>query len=49
MCAKEIAPAELVRLRVQKPVGPVKQPTFDEQTLPFHFECLASVSQTRFG
>ena len=25
MCAKEIAPADLVRLRVQKPVGPVKQ------------------------
>jgi hypothetical protein len=49
MCGREIAPAELVRLRVQKPVGPVKRPTFDEQTLPLHFECLAKVSNTRFG
>lgn len=49
MCAKDIAPADLVRLRVQKPVGPVKQPLFDEQTLPLHFECLAAVSNTRFG
>lgn len=49
MCGKVIAPAELVRLRVQKPVGPVRQPTFDEQTLPIHFECLAKVSQGRFG
>ena len=49
MCGKEIAPDTLVRLRVQKPVGPVKQPLFDEQTLPFHFDCLAAVSKTRFG
>ena len=49
MCGEAIAPADLVRLRVQKPVGPVKRPTFDEQTLPLHFECLAGVSQTRFG
>jgi len=49
MCGKPIAPADLVRLRVQKPVGPVKQPQFDEQTLPLHFECLARVSNTRFG
>jgi hypothetical protein len=48
-CGKDIAPDALVRLRVQKPVGPVKRPAFDEQTLPFHFECLAAVSQTRFG
>jgi hypothetical protein len=44
MCGRDIAPAKLVRLRVQKPVGPVKQPTFDEQTLPLHFDCLAAVS-----
>jgi hypothetical protein len=49
LCGEAIAPATLVRLRVQKPVGPVKQPQFDEQSLPVHFECLAAVSQTRFG
>jgi hypothetical protein len=49
ICAKEIAPADLVRLRVQKPAGPVKRPEFEEQTLPLHFECLAAVSNTRFG
>ena len=49
MCAKAIAPADLVRIRVQKPVGPVKQPLFDELSLPFHFECLGAVSTTRFG
>jgi hypothetical protein len=49
MCGFGIAPEVLVRLRVQKPVGPVKQPTFDEQTLPLHFECLAAVSTMRFG
>lgn len=47
MCAKAIAPADLVRLRAQKPVGPVKQPLFDEQTLPLHFDCLAAVSTSR--
>ena len=47
MCGKDIAPARLVRLRVQKPVGPVKQPQFEEQTLPLHFECLAAVSSSR--
>ena len=47
MCAKAIAPAELVRLRVQRPTGPVKKPEFDEQTLPVHFECLAAVSTSR--
>jgi hypothetical protein len=49
MCGREIAPDKLVRLRVQKPVGPVKRPEFDEQTLPLHFDCLAAVSRTRFG
>jgi len=49
MCGEEIAPPELVRLRIQKPVGPVKRPEFDEQSLPVHFECLARVSNTRFG
>jgi hypothetical protein len=56
-CAKPIAPADLVRLRVQKPAGPVKAcpeqgrraPQFDEQSLPVHFECLAGVSTMRFG
>lgn len=47
MCAKDIAPADLVRLRVQKPVGPVKRPEFDELSLPFHFDCLASISTSR--
>jgi hypothetical protein len=41
MCGKAIAPASLVRLRVQKPAGPVKAPEFDEQTLPLHADCLA--------
>src|SRR6185369_11378134 len=47
MCARAIAPADLVRLRVQQPVGPVKQPRFDELSLPIHFECLAAVSRSR--
>jgi hypothetical protein len=49
MCARAIAPADLVRLRVQKPAGPVKQPTFDEQTLPLHAACLAAVSTMQLG
>lgn len=49
LCGKAIAPANLVRLRVQRPVGPVKQPEFDEQSLPVHFDCLAAVSTMRFG
>jgi hypothetical protein len=49
MCGRDIAPDQLVRLRVQKPVGPVKRPEFDEQTLPLHCDCLAAVSTTRFG
>ena len=47
MCAKDIAPAELVRIRVQKPVGPVKRPLFDEFSFPVHFDCLAAVSNSR--
>ena len=47
MCARDIAPADLVRLRVQKPVGPVKTPAFDEQSLPLHFDCLAAVSTSK--
>ena len=38
-----------VRLRVQRPTGPVKAPQFDEQSLPVHFECLAAVSTMRLG
>ena len=49
ICGKGIAPQVLVRLRVQKPIGPVKRPLFDEQTLPLHFDCLAEVSKSRFG
>jgi hypothetical protein len=49
MCGKDIAPEVLVRLRVQKPAGPVKHPQFDEQTLPLHLDCLAKVSSSRFG
>jgi hypothetical protein len=47
MCGTAIAPAALVRLRVQRPAGPVKAPEFDEQSLPLHFECLAAVSTSR--
>jgi hypothetical protein len=47
MCARDIAPAELVRLRVQRPTGTVKAPEFDEQTLPLHFDCLAAVSTSK--
>ena len=47
MCGKAIAPPALVRLRVQRPTGPVKQPQFDEQTLPLHAACLAGVSTSR--
>jgi hypothetical protein len=46
-CAKAIAPEDLIRLRVQRPAGTVKAPEFDEQTLPLHFDCLASVSTSR--
>ena len=49
MCGLGIEPAKLVRLRVQKPAGPVKRPEFDEQSLPVHFDCLAAVSTSRFG
>lgn len=47
MCARDIAPADLVRLRVQRPTGTVKAPEFDEQTLPLHFDCLAAMSTSK--
>lgn len=47
ICAKGIAPADLVRLRVQRPAGTVKAPQFDEQTLPLHAGCLAEASKSR--
>jgi hypothetical protein len=47
MCARDIAPADLVRVRVQKPAGPVKRPEFDEFSFPVHFDCLAAVSTSR--
>ena len=47
LCAKDIAPADLVRLRIQKPVGAVKKPEFDELSLPVHFDCLAAVSTSK--
>jgi hypothetical protein len=47
MCGRDIAPAELVRVRIQKPAGTVKTPQFDEQTLPLHFNCLAAVSTSK--
>ena len=47
MCGHDIAAPDLVRLRVQKPAGPVKAPEFDEQTLPLHFDCLAAVSTSK--
>ncbi|MCL6684284.1 hypothetical protein [Sphingomonas alba] len=49
MCAKAIDPAKLVRLRIQKPAGRIKKPEFDEQSLPVHFDCLATVSTSKFG
>ena len=47
MCLQAIAPADLVRLRVQRPAGTVKRPEFDEFSLPLHFDCLATVSRSR--
>jgi len=47
LCGEEIAPAVLVRLRLQRPTGPVKAPAFNEQSLPVHFDCLAGVSTSR--
>jgi len=47
ICGGAIAPAALVRLRVQRPAGTVKAPEFDEQSLPLHFDCLAGVSSSR--
>jgi hypothetical protein len=49
ICARPIAPAPLVRLRVQRPAGTVKTPIFDEQTLPLHHDCLAEVSTSRLS
>lgn len=46
-CARPIAPAALVRLRVQRPAGTVRAPEFDEQTLPLHADCLAAVSTSK--
>ena len=46
-CGAAIAPAALVRLRIQRPAGTVKAPAFDEQSLPLHFDCLAEVSTSR--
>ena len=46
-CGAAIAPAALVRLRIQRPTGTVKAPAFDEQSLPLHFDCLAEVSTSR--
>lgn len=47
ICGEAIAPAALVRLRVQRPAGTVKAPEFDEQSLPLHVDCLAGVSSSR--
>jgi hypothetical protein len=47
ICAKAIAPALLVQLRIQRPTGTVKAPEFDEQSVPLHFACLAAVSTSR--
>ena len=47
MCARDIAPAKLVRLRIQKPAGPVKKPEFDEFSLPVPFDCLSAVSTSK--
>nr|WP_166175232.1 hypothetical protein [Altererythrobacter segetis] len=49
VCAEAIAAPELVRLRLQRPAGTVKAPEFDEQSLPFHFECLAAVSTSQLS
>ena len=49
MCARYIAAPDLVRLRVQRPAGPVKKPEFNGQTLPVHFACLAAVSTARLS
>src|SRR5688500_10566531 len=46
-CARPIAAAALVRLRVQRPAGTVKAPEYDEQTLPLHADCLTEVSNSR--
>ena len=47
LCARDIAPANLVRIRVQKSAGPVNRPEFDEFSFPVHFDCLAAVSTSR--
>ena len=49
MCGKAISADDLVRLRIQKPTGPVKRAAFDEQSLPVHAACLASVSTMKLG
>ena len=40
ICAGEIAPDGLTRLRIQDPVGTVRSPSFDEQSVPVHTNCL---------
>jgi hypothetical protein len=49
ICARPIAPAALVRLRVQRPAGTVKAPEFDEQSLALHHDCLAGVSISKLS
>jgi hypothetical protein len=49
ICAEPIAPARVVRLRIQRPTGTVKAPEFDEQSLALHADCLAAVSLSRLG
>ena len=48
-CARPVAAAALVRLRVQRPAGTVKAPEFDEQTLALHFDCIADVSISKLS
>jgi hypothetical protein len=49
MCARPIAPEDLIRLRVQRPAGTVKAPEFDEQTLALHYDCIAEVSISKLS
>ena len=40
ICAGAIAATDLVRLRVQSLIGPIRAPLFDEESVPVHAACL---------
>lgn len=44
MCGEGIAATDLTRLRLQEPMGLVKRPEFDEESVPVHTRCLQAAT-----